>query len=124
MKIEKITTAMVEVRRAPVMSKNGLAGINSITNLANDIASTLERVDSRLFARAISAVPDVNPSAVRPKRFAIRIPTQAAIMVVTISTPSVRLLIFPNEVPPFSFRIAEMIDTITNGIMIICRRRT
>ena len=106
------------------MSKNGLAGINSITNLANDIASTLERVDSRLFARAISAAPDVSPSAVRPKRLAIRIPTQAAIMVVTISTPRVRLLIFPNEVPPFSLRMAEMIDTITNGIMIICNRRT
>ena len=120
MKMEKITTAMVEVLRAPVMSRKGLAGMNSSIILAKDMLSTLPRVVCSAAPRALSAAPEVSPSAVRPNRLDIRMPAPAAMAVVKISTPMVMALILPSAVPPLSFKIALMMETMMSGMMIIC----
>ena len=47
-------------------------------------------------------------------------PAPAAMAVVKISTPMVMALILPSAVPPLSFKIALMMETMISGMMIIC----
>ena len=51
-------------------------------------------------------------------------PTSAATMVVIISMPMVSTLILPSEAASFSLTMAEMIDTMISGMMIICSSLT
>ena len=64
-KIEKITTAIVDVFRAPVISRKGFSGMKLSNMLGMDTAFALAKFPSRYWARATSAVEDCKPIVVR-----------------------------------------------------------
>ena len=123
-KIPKITTAIIEVERAPVKSANGLVGIK-LTNICGIVRSaTLPKRVSSTLIRAVSRTPSERPAAERAKICVTAIPMSAAIMVVNNKIPMVNALIFPNEPEFSSFTTAAIIDTKTNGIITIFNRPT
>ena len=117
---EKKTTAMVEVLRAPVMSRNGLSGINDSSILGSEMSCAVDSEPCRYSPRATSAAEAVRPTAVRPNNFAIRMPIMAATAVVAIRIPIVSALILPSEAASRNLRMAPMIETMISGITIIC----
>ena len=81
MKMEKIATAMVEVLRAPVMSRKGLAGMNPAPSLGGTCLSTRCRGWSARAPRAVSAAPANQPLGTQGRTgLDISIPAPAAIM--------------------------------------------
>ena len=91
--IANIATAMVDVLRGLVISKNELAGIkrNNTAGRMTALAAACE--DCNTTPCAASAALAVRPTAVRPNNFAIKTPTPAATMVVSINMPMVSTLI-------------------------------
>ena len=95
MKIEKTTTAMVDVLWAPVMSKNGLTGMKLKITLGKVTAVALACKFCSTAPCATSAALAVCPTAVNLNRLAMPIPTPAATKVVNIKVPMVSALILP-----------------------------
>ena len=123
-KIENTTTAMVEVLRAPVRSRKGLAGMKLRIMLGSEIALAAPILPCRYSPRATSTAVLVMPAAERPNSLAIRMPIPAATIVVSIRMPMVNTLILPSAAASLSLRIAATIDTMISGMMIICSRLT
>ena len=116
--------AIVDVFRAPVISRKGLDGIKLNIKLGSVTAFAVASEPCKTSPRATSATVAMSPTAVNPNTFAMPMPTAAATMVVSINVPIVSALILPRELAPLSFKIAPMIDTIINGITIICNSFT
>ncbi len=110
---------MVEVLRAPVMSRKGLAGMKLMIMLGSEMALAVVSEPCRYSPRATSAAVAVMPTAVSPNSLAIRMPMAAATMVVSIKMPMVKALILPSDEASRNFNMAEMIETMISGMMII-----
>ncbi|MNJ42845.1 hypothetical protein D3C77_378230 [compost metagenome] len=123
-KAEKITTARVEVLRAPVISANGFFGMKSRICCGIVLPATSPSRSSSVSPRAISRSPAGISSACRSKLSVVTILTDAAIAVVISSTAIMSPLIFPRFCLPFNFIIAEIIDTIMSGMTTICNKPT
>ena len=124
MKMENTTTAMVDVLRAPVMSRKGLVGTKLTSSLGSDRAFAVSSEPCNCTPRATSAALEVSPTAVKPNSLAIKMPSAAAIVVVMSRVPMVSALILPRELASLSFRMAEMMETMISGMMIICSSLT
>jgi DNA-binding HxlR family transcriptional regulator len=124
MKIENSTTAMVEVLRAPVMSRKGFSGMKLRIMPGNERAWAAGSLPCKYAPRATSAALEVRPTAVRPNSLAIRMPISAATVVVSIRVPMVSTLTLPSEEASFSLTMAAMIETMISGMMIICSSLT
>ena len=115
---------MVDVFRAPVISRNGLAGMKLISMLGKVTAFAVACDPCKTNPCATSAALAVSPTAVKPYNFAISMPIAAATIVVAIRMPIVSTLILPIDRASLSLRIAAMIDTMIKGITIICSNFT
>ena len=115
---------IIEVGFAPVNSKNGFFGIKDTNIAGTDKFDTCSARPATLPCAANSLSPATNPSADKSNKYTIAIPIAAAIAVVTSKTDSTLKLILPSEPACFRRVIADKIEINTNGITIICNKRT
>ena len=123
-KIPKITTAIIDVERSHARSWKILVGIKLTSISGIDKSLTFSIRVSKSASRVVSRAPSVNPSAVRPKSCVMVIPMSAAIMVVSKRIEMEIPLILPSAPDLSSFTTAAIIDTNTNGMMIILSKPT